>query len=125
MRISKVLIVDDDDNIRMIAQIGLEDRGDWQIIEARSGEEALSTAARERPDVILLDMMMPGMDGISAYGKLKDQAETADIPVIFMTAKVQDAEQEQYRKLGAIGVIVKPFDPMKLSTQIEQFTHGQ
>ncbi|HEY9712006.1 MAG TPA: response regulator, partial [Chroococcales cyanobacterium] len=114
----KILLVDDDDNIRTIAVIGLEDVPDWTVIEASSGHAALQIAREERPDLILLDMMMPGMDGVMTMQKLQEQPETAGIPIIFMTAKVQTHEIASYRKLGARGVIVKPFDPITLPDDI-------
>ena len=118
MDIKKVLLVDDDRNIRLISQIGLEGVPGWDIFTAESGLDALTKAADNPPDVILLDMMMPGMDGIATYNKLKENEHTAAIPVIFMTAKVQNDEMDSYMKLGAAGVITKPFDPMTLSSDI-------
>jgi CheY-like chemotaxis protein len=118
--INNVLIVDDDDNIRLIAQMSLEGLTSWKIQEARSGKDALALLESERPDVILLDVMMPDMTGMDLFGKVKETMG-ADLPlVIFMTAKVQSNEIEKYRSLGAAGVIMKPFDPMKLPEQIEE-----
>jgi len=117
--IKKVLLVDDEDPIRLIAQIGLEDRPEWLILLASSGAEALTIANQEKPDLILLDVMMPGMDGKTALKKLRENTETAHIPVIFMTAKVQEHELKGYVDSGVIGIIAKPFDPMTLSTEIE------
>lgn len=116
----KVMLVDDDDNIRMVAMIGLEDEPDWEVEEAHSGFECLDRVKDFKPDLILLDMMMPGMDGVTTFEKLKENPETKDIPIIFMTAKVQKNEVEGYRKLGAKGVIIKPFDPITLSQEIQQ-----
>ena len=120
MPIKKVLLVDDEDNIRLIAQIGLEDRPNWQILSAASGKEGLDLATKEKPDLILLDVMMAGMDGRATLVKLRENPETASIPVIFMTAKAQKQELDSYLTLGVLGVIIKPFDPMTLSTEIEQ-----
>jgi CheY-like chemotaxis protein len=110
--------VDDDDNIRMVASIGLEDVPDWQILEASSGQQALAMAQTEHLDLILLDMMMPGMDGVTTLKNLRSGELTKDIPVIFMTAKVQTHEIESYKNLGALGVITKPFDPITLADEI-------
>ena len=115
----KVLLVDDDTNIRMVAVMGLEDELDWEIQEACSGQEAIQLASTQKPDLILLDMMMPGMDGISTFGKLRELDTVKDTPIIFMTAKVQPEEIESYKILGAQGVIIKPFDPITLAQEIQ------
>lgn len=119
-KINHVLIVDDDDNIRLIAQMSLEGLTTWKIQEARSGKEALTCLAGELPDVILLDVMMPDMTGVDVFGQAKTLLGDNLPRVIFMTAKVQASEIEKYRALGAAGVIMKPFDPMKLPEQIEE-----
>jgi two-component system OmpR family response regulator len=118
MKIQKILLVDDDPNIQMIAQMGLEDRPEWQVSLASSGMEALQKFAQEKPDLVILDMMMPGMDGVTTLSKIKEQSKNADIPVIFMTAKVQKHEIEKYLATGVAGVITKPFDPMTLAQDI-------
>ncbi|CAN5133890.1 response regulator [soil metagenome] len=119
-KINSVLIVDDDDNIRLIAQMSLEGLTTWRIQEARSGKEALSCLEGELPDVILLDVMMPDMTGMDLLGHARALLGDNLPLVIFMTAKVQTSEIEKYRSLGAAGVIMKPFDPMKLPEQIEE-----
>lgn len=111
-------MVDDEVDIRRIGQIALETVGGWRVVLAASGTEAIALAVRERPDVILLDVMMPGMDGPTTLDRLRAQPETADTPVIFMTAKVQHHEVERYLSLGAAGVIGKPFDPLALPQTI-------
>ena len=116
--IDKVLIVDDDANIRLIAEMSLEGLTAWKLTLAACGEEALAYLAKETPELILLDMMMPDMDGITLFGKIKTQFGDKMPSVIFMTAKVQSHEVEKYRTLGACGVIMKPFDPMTLPKQI-------
>jgi CheY-like chemotaxis protein len=101
----KILLVDDDDdddNIRFLAEMSLED--DWQVLTACSGREALITAARDRPDVILLDMMMPEMTGAETFLHLRAMNETKSTPVIFITAKVQEKEVANYMALGVTGV---------------------
>ncbi|MDX1987942.1 MAG: response regulator [Candidatus Obscuribacter sp.] len=115
----KVLLVDDDTNIRMVAVMGLEDEMDWEIQEASSGQEAIQLASIQKPDLILLDMMMPDMDGITTFGKLRELDTAKDTPIIFMTAKVQPQEIESYKVLGARGVIIKPFDPITLAQEIQ------
>jgi CheY-like chemotaxis protein len=120
MTIRKVLLVDDEDDIRTIGQLSLSRVGGWQTVLASSGAEALSKAAAEGPDLILLDVMMPGMDGPTTLGKLRAQEATAKTPVIFMTAKIQKQEVARYLELGAVGVIGKPFDPMTLPAEIKR-----
>ncbi len=120
MNISKVLLIDDDEGIRVIARIGLKARPQWQVLLASSGQEGLEKALLEQPDVILLDMTMPEMDGRATFAKLKEQTETKEISVIFMTGKVLPEELESYLALGAAGFIIKPFDPLNLATEIER-----
>jgi CheY-like chemotaxis protein len=120
MTIRKVLLVDDEDDIRTIGQLSLSRVGGWQTVLASSGAEAVTKAAAEGPDLILLDVMMPGMDGPTTLGKLRAQEATAKTPVIFMTAKIQKQEVARYLELGAVGVIGKPFDPMTLPAEIKR-----
>src|SRR5262245_35237418 len=103
--IQKVLIVDEDPHMQRVVELTLQSVGKWAVAKASSGFEAMEIAAAEHPDVILLDVMMPGMDGPTTLRKLREQPDTAQIPVIFMTAKVQSQEIAQYLRLGAAGVI--------------------
>lgn len=119
-QIHRVLLVDDEPDIRRIGQLSLERVGGWQVVLATSGAEALAAAGRERPDVILLDVMMPVADGPTTLARLREQADTAEIPVIFMTAKVQQHEVQRLLALGAVGVIPKPFDPMTLPDEVRR-----
>ncbi|HEY9717115.1 MAG TPA: response regulator [Trichormus sp.] len=116
---NRVLLVDDDRSIRRIAQIALAEVGHFQVMLASTGQEALNLAQKEQPDLVLLDVMMPEMDGFAVLIKLQKDPTTSAIPVIFMTASVTEDEQLQYRTLGVRGVIVKPFDPMTLAEQIK------
>lgn len=116
MDIKKVLLVDDDPNIRKLARMSLERVGRWEVIVAESGAEAIAMLPQERPDLVVLDVMMPGLDGRTTLTKLKEQRK--DLPVILMTAKVQAEEIAEYLSLGAVGVIMKPFDPMRLPKDI-------
>jgi CheY-like chemotaxis protein len=120
MPISKVLMIDDEPDIRQVGQMSLKAVGKWQVVLAKSGPEGVELAAKEKPDVILLDVMMPGTDGPTTLSHLRAQDSTRAIPVIFMTAKVQKHEVEQYLQLGAVGVISKPFDPMTLPKEIRK-----
>jgi CheY-like chemotaxis protein len=118
VEINKVLLVDDDPNIRKLAKMSLERVGRWAVEVASSGREALEVISIVQPDVVLLDVMMPGLDGRTTLSQLKNTPHTAHVPVILMTAKVQSDELEQYLRIGAVGVIIKPFDPMSLPGEI-------
>jgi CheY-like chemotaxis protein len=118
--LQRVLYVEDDTDIRTIALMALETVGALQVRACASGAEAIEAAAGFGPDLLLLDVMMPGMDGMTTLARLREIPATAKTPVVFMTAKVQASEVEQYKALGAAGVITKPFDPMTLATQVEE-----
>lgn len=114
----KILIIDDDDDIREATQICLEIVGNWKIVTASSGKEGLTKAIAEQPNLILLDVMMPDMDGLETLQRLQINTLTKDIPVVFLTAKAHPAEQRQFTKLNVSGVITKPYDPFELSDSI-------
>jgi two-component system OmpR family response regulator len=114
----KVLIVDDEDDIRRIARIALTKVGQMDVIEASSGTEGVRLAVEERPDVVLLDVMMPGLDGPSTLAALRSDAATASLPVVFLTAKAMASEVERLKGLGVRGVLTKPFDPMTLASEL-------
>lgn len=116
--IRRILIIDDEDDIREATQVCLEVTGDWEVLTASSGNEGLLKAAIEHPDAILLDVMMPGMDGIMTFQELQTNPETQNIPVILLTAKAQTAEQRQLTQLNVVAVITKPYDPFSLSAQV-------
>jgi two-component system OmpR family response regulator len=120
MRLRKVLVVDDEADIRLIAEISLSSLGGWHVLQAASGPEALELAAREKPDLILLDVMMPGMDGPATLERLRAREEGGGTPVIFMTARVQKTEVDRLMRLGVCGHIAKPFDPMTLPDEIHR-----
>jgi len=115
-----ILYVEDEPDIRVVAQMALEAVGGFTVIACASGQEALNAAPGAGADLLLLDVMMPGMDGPSTLKGLRELPATANTPVIFMTAKVQAAEVAAYKGLGALEVIPKPFDPMELSAQIQR-----
>jgi CheY-like chemotaxis protein len=117
---NRVLHVEDEPDIREVALMALELVGGMTVAQAGSGRDALAQAKTFAPDLILMDVMMPGMDGPSTLAELRKCPETASIPVIFMTAKVQSQEIERYRAMGAMDVIPKPFDPMTLPDQIRE-----
>jgi CheY-like chemotaxis protein len=114
----RILIIDDESDIREVAQMSLEMVSGWQVLTAESGDDGIVKARQERPDAILLDAMMPGMDGAATFQKLQTDPSTKQIPVIMFTAKVQAADRKRYADLGVRGVIAKPFDPLTLGSQI-------
>ena len=116
----KILVIDDDDFVRMLTRVSLSKVGGMDVTEASSGPEGLVAAAQNRPDVILLDVMMPGMDGPATFNALQATTSTAGIPVIFLTAKAMPSEQARLSELGAIAVFTKPFDPLTLSTEVRR-----
>ncbi len=115
-----ILVVDDEEDIREVAAMSLETISGFRVIMAGSGKEALKLAQAEHPDAILLDVMMPDMDGPSTYRELQAVPETRSIPVILLTAKVQAHDRAQFAALGVAGVLHKPFDPMTLGNQVAQ-----
>ena len=120
MEIHKILLAEDEEDIRKVAQISLQFRGGWAVTLATDGEECLAKAAQERPDLILLDCMMPKMDGYETCRRLKADPVLRDIPVIFLTAKSQEAEVRKGLALGALGYLIKPFNPMSLAAEIRE-----
>ena len=119
-KLTRILYVEDELDIQMIAKLALETIGNFTVQECSSGDEALKHAPEFKPQLILLDVMMPGMDGPTTFQELRKIPQTAKTPIIFMTAKVQPEEVDQYKRMGAIAVIAKPFDPMSLATEIEE-----
>jgi two-component system OmpR family response regulator len=115
--LSRIMYVDDDPDLRAIAEISLRDLSGFCVELCGSGEEALKKAPAFKPQIILLDVMMPGMDGIETFKRLQDLAATANTPIVFISAKVQSHEVHAYQALGAAGVIPKPFDPLLLGDQ--------
>ncbi len=115
-----ILYVEDEADIQAVARLALESIGGFSVTICGSGAEAVERAPEVRPDLILLDVMMPGMDGVDTLRALRDIPETAATPVIFMTAKAQQAEIRNFRELGALDVIAQPFDPMALSDRIRE-----
>jgi CheY-like chemotaxis protein len=115
----RILHVDDEPDIRELVDMSLALNPDFQVRACSSGPEAIKTAAEWSPYLILLDVMMPGMDGPTTLTTLRKNQHTSQIPVIFMTARAQAREVEQFISLGAQGVISKPFDPMTLASQVQ------
>ena len=113
-----ILLIDDEETIQEVVQVGIEIEAGWQVAIASSGKEGITLAQNQQPDAILLDVMMPDMDGIATLSQLKANVKTRTIPVIFLTAKTQAAEKDQLHNLGVVDVITKPFNSMTLASQI-------
>lgn len=116
----RVLVVDDDDAIREVAQTTLELVAGWDVRVATNGVEALEECAADPPDAILLDVMMPHMDGPTTFARLQADERTSSVPVILLTAKIQPAERRRWEQLGVAGVLGKPFDPIALPEQMTE-----
>ncbi len=118
--LNRILYVEDEPDIQAIAKLALEMVGGFTVELSSSGQDALHKAVTFQPDLVLLDVMMPGMDGPTTFQKLREQPQTATLPIAFMTAKVQTDEIERYISMGAIGFVAKPFDPMKLADTVNR-----
>lgn len=115
---TRILYVDDEPDIREVAQMSLELDPEFEVRTCASGPEALEQAVAWQPDLVLLDVMMPEMDGPTVFAHLRKQPETAAIPVVFITARTQASEVRGFEALGARGVLAKPFDPMTLADRV-------
>jgi two-component system alkaline phosphatase synthesis response regulator PhoP len=116
----RILVVDDDEGIRQVAQMSLEMVGGHDVLTAACGYDAVARARATRPDAILLDVMMPGLDGPATFLQLQADAGTREIPVILLTAKLQPADRARFVKIGVRAVIAKPFDPMTLADEVAE-----
>ena len=114
MKLSKIMIVDDDEDICTVAELAARRIGNWEVVVATSGEEALAKARSDRPDVILLDAMMPVLDGPATMAKLREDPATATIPVIFLTAKKADADKKYGERIGGDVYLTKPYNQNEL-----------
>ncbi|MEM6450398.1 MAG: response regulator [Cyanobacteria bacterium P01_D01_bin.105] len=117
----RILMIDDESDIQTIARIGLRVMSGWQVLSATSGREGITQAQVHHPDAILLDVMMPDMDGADTARALKADSTTQSIPIVFLTAKARAVDRQRLYNLGAQGVIHKPFDPTTLASQIAGF----
>ncbi|MFZ2736980.1 MAG: response regulator [Burkholderiaceae bacterium] len=118
---NKILFAEDEVDVQSVATLALEMIGGFTVKACNDGLAVLEQVKAFAPDLILLDVMMPGMDGPTTFEHLRADPETASIPVIFFTAKVLGDEVQRYKAMGALGVIAKPFDPMTLAEQIKHF----
>ena len=119
MSLERILYAEDEPDIQAVAKLALEMVGGFKVLICNSGTETLERVSGFSPDLILLDVMMPGMDGPSTLQRLRANPATAAIPVVFLTAKVQAAEVLQYQEMGALDAIAKPFDPMTLAADVK------
>ncbi len=120
-QLQSILIVEDEEDIIEILRIALSINSNFHLIFASSGKEGLDRAKLEAPDLILIDVLMPGMNGLTLSEELKKEEKTKQIPIIFITSRVQKNEILEYKAKGAIGVIEKPFAPMEIVTKIQGF----
>lgn len=120
MSIKCILLIDDEKSLSMVIKTCLQKLGGWTVITAELGREGLLKAEATQPDAILLDIMMPDLDGFTVLQRLKSNPVTQAIPVVLLTAKVQSAYSGEYAQLDVAGVLVKPFDPLKLADQLAQ-----
>jgi CheY-like chemotaxis protein len=118
MNHKRLLTIDDEEAIQIVVKFGITMAAGWEVLSASNGRMGIETAERELPDAILLDVMMPEMDGIATFKALQANPLTAKIPVIFMTAKAQTAERRQFTDLGVSGTIAKPFNSLDLPDRI-------
>jgi two-component system, OmpR family, response regulator len=116
--LNRIMLVEDDPDIQTVTSLALGSFGGFDVRICGSAQEAVDSAAQFRPDLILLDVMMPGMDGLDALMALRGIPATAAVPVVFLTARVQPHEVERYRELGSLAVIPKPFEPTALAATI-------
>lgn len=119
-QVRRVLIIDDEPDIREVAALSLEATSDWTIFTASSGKAGIAAANEHQPDAILMDVMMPGMDGPTTFKQMQQLAAIAHIPVVLLTAKVQGVDQRRFADLGVAGVLFKPFDPLSLAAQLSR-----
>ena len=118
--LKKILCIEDEADIRTVAQLALASVGGFEVVLCPSGAEAIAEAAWFKPDIVLLDVMMPGMDGPDTLKALRALPGLASVPAVFLTAKAMPSEVARYKKLGALDVIAKPFDPMTLADHVKR-----
>ena len=123
MLAKNVLIIDDEVSIQKVVSLSLKMEASWSVMTASSGSEGLIKAECHLPDVILLDVMMPELDGIATFEALQENPATQSIPVVLLTAKTRAAEKQLFQKLGVAGVITKPFPPLALASEIAQMVN--
>jgi CheY-like chemotaxis protein len=116
----RILIIDDEDDIREVAALSLEATAGWEILTANSGAKGIEVAVAQQPDAILMDVMMPEVDGPTTFRNMQQNPDISNIPVLLLTAKVQGVDQRRFAGLGVAAVLFKPFDPLTLADQISE-----
>jgi len=116
----RVVLIDDDPDLRKLVKLTLEFTAGWEVTTAEGGIEGIEAVRQLKPDVAVVDFMMPGMDGYEVCRRLKEDPETADIPLVFLTAR-KELDRLKVEEVGAVGVVVKPFDPDQLASQLSEF----
>ena len=119
--LKRIMLVEDDEHIAFVTVMSLEEIGDFEVMHFDGGQAALDGFDSFAPQIVLMDVMMPGMDGPETLSRLRQNPKAKGIPVVFMTAKAQTHEVKAYLEMGAAGVIIKPFDPMTLSDHVRRF----
>ncbi|MGH1396431.1 MAG: response regulator [Trichormus sp.] len=118
MKTKRILVVDNEQYIQEVAKVCLETVAGWEVVTASSGKEGINQAQTHQPDAILLDVMMPDMDGLATFEQLQANPATKEIPVILLTAKIQASDRRRYSQLGMVTAIAKPFNPLELAGQV-------
>lgn len=116
----RLLVVDDEPDVRAVVRLSLEHVGGWQVVDVDGGLAGVDAARRDRPDAVVLDVMMPGTDGPATFRLLQSDPRTADIPVVMLTARVDRADRQAWLAMGVRGVLAKPFDPLRLPAQLAE-----
>ena len=117
--LQRIMLVEDEPDIQLIARLALEAIGGFTLAVCDSASHALEVAPSWSPDLIMLDVMMPGIDGVTTFKKMQENPQLAKVPIIFMTAKARSSEVIIYKEMGALGVVAKPFDPMTLAEKVK------
>lgn len=121
MSSKRILLIDDEQDIHILARLSVKLEADWELLSSSSGKEGITIAEVEKPDAILLDVMMPDLDGLATFELLKTNPKLQQIPVIFLTAKAQASDRRNFYTAGVKGVITKPFNTLTLASQIAGF----
>jgi CheY-like chemotaxis protein len=125
MSVKRILVIDDEESILLVVRLSLKIETDWEVLTASSGIEGIAQAQAEQPDAILLDAVLPDLDGIAIFRQLQANPASRSIPVIFLTGKVKAAEQRQLMDLGAAGIIAKPFNSLNLANRVAEILSWQ
>jgi CheY-like chemotaxis protein len=120
-----IVVIDDEDDLRTVIKAALVKYAGWQVSTAATALEGLELVQNQQPDLVLLDISMPDMDGYQCFETLQAETSTADIPVILLTARVLPRDRRQFAQMGIAGVITKPFNPLTLWQQIEEIVWGE